>query len=179
MAKFADLDEFLESSLTLPVGGRMYVIESPDAELGLWCQRLYTLALQIQQGETPSPIPPLKALPDDPDQTPITAESNASVPQDERLFRRLLGPVWDQLHADRVPWHKIKMVAETAVFWVGAGLELAEAYWNSGGNPEALSPNRKARRSTNTGGANTTKKPASGNGTKSRVTGSRRSARRS
>lgn len=179
MAKFADLDEFIEDTLTLPSGGKAYTIPSPDADLGLWCQRLYTLALQINEGQTPSPIPPLKALPDDPDQTPLTADTKGAVSQDERLYRRLLGPVWDQLNADGVTWPRIKMICETTVFWVGAGLEVAETYWNSGGNPEALRPNRKARRSTATGGASSTKKAVSGSGTKSRATASKRLAQKS
>lgn len=176
MARFGNLDQFLEDTLTLPVGEHEYVIPSPDAALGLWCQRLYTVALQINEGETPTPIPALQALPGDPDQTPLTADTKGKVAQDERLYRRLLGPVWDELHANNVSWPKIKVIAETAVFWAGAGLEVAEVYWSSGGNPEALRPNRKARRSTPTGGASTTKKPGSGSGTKSQPTASKRSA---
>lgn len=166
MAKFGDLDERFEDFLTLPVGGKPYVIPSPDAELGLWLQRLVGIGMAIQQGAAPEEIPPLKPRPGVADDIEISVKGGV-VGDEHALYRRLLGPVWDELHVDGVSWAKIKMVSETAMFWVGAGLPVAEAYWDSGGDPEALAPNRQARRSRSTGGANTTRSQNSTSTTKS------------
>lgn len=174
MAKFRNADEFFDDTLTLPAGGKEYTIPAPDAELGLWCQRLMSAAWSIQTGGQPEDIPPLPALPDEEDQTPITATAKAEVPADQRLYRRVLGPVWDQLKADAVSWPKIQLIAQTAVFWIGSGLEMAEQFWNSGGDPEALAPSRRQRRSTATAGANTTRSRSSGTSTRSRKTSGKR-----
>lgn len=163
---FVDLDELLDDTLPLPIGGRVFAVPSCDAELGLWCQRLMSAAAAINAGQKPLPVPPLKPLPgsDDPE---IVADG-AQVPADEALYRRLLGPAWDELQAAGVGWEKITVVAQTAIFWVASGRAAAEAFWNSGGNPEASAPNRRARRSSSTGGATTTRSPNSGSTTKSR-----------
>lgn len=174
MGAFTNYDEFADDSITLPVGDKAYTIPGVDAQLGLWCQRLMSVALQVQQGQQPQPIPPLPALPDDPNQNPITADGNGNVEDDQRLYRRVLGPVWDQLLADGQSWPKIQLISQTAIFWIGSGLEMAQRFWESGGNPEAVAPSRKARRSTATAGASTTQKPSSGSGTKSRRTNTKR-----
>lgn len=171
MAQFGDLDERFDPDLTLPISGVKYVIPSPDAELGMWLQRLMAIGMSIQNGGKPESIPPLKPRVGHPEDVEITADGGVVGDGDEHaLYRRLLGPAWDQLWADKVPWAKIKMVGETASLWVGSGVPAAEAYWNSGGDPEALAPNRAARRSRATGGANTTRSRNSTSGTKSRKT---------
>lgn len=165
MALFEDLDQFLDDTLQLPVGGKIYTIGSPDAELGLWIQRVMSVGVAIHQGQTPSPPPPLR----NPDGTTIEAK-DGFVQADEALYRRLLGPVWDELRVDGVPWLKIEMVAQTAMIWIATGVDAAQAFWRAGGRPEAQAPNRRARRSTSTAGANTIKPVASTNGMKSRAT---------
>jgi hypothetical protein len=168
---FRDLDELLDDGLPLPISGKIYRIPPADAELGLWCQRLISLGMAVQMGETlPEGAPPL-TLDDD--------DENA-------LYRRLLGSrqnaegewvggVFDELIADGVNWERIKIVGQTAMFWVGAGRELAEAFWNAGGDPEAFPPRRRpSKASTRTAAGSTTKRAGSTSGTRSRKTGSHR-----
>lgn len=153
---FDDLDQYFDDTLSLPVGGKTYVIAGPDAETGLFCQRLMTAGVAASAGlPTPASMPDLK-MDDD-------AET--------AFYRRILGDVYDQLVADGVSWPKIQIVAQTAFFWIASGKEMAEAFWRSGGDPKASSasaaPNRASRRSTSTAAARTTKPRASTSGTKS------------
>lgn len=183
MARFGDLEQYFEDTLTLPVDGRGYVIPSPDAELGLWAQMLMAAGVAIQAGETPAPLPPLPPRPGVPGDRVIRAVGNVVDDASEHaLYERLLGPVWRRLLDDGVSWPKIQIVAQTALMWVGGGLEMAEAFWVSGGDPNAVAPpNRAARRAASTpgtGGANTTRSPNSTSGTRSPRTGGGRSRRR-
>jgi hypothetical protein len=162
---FKDLDDFFHDSLDLPIGAKIYSVPSPDATLGLWCQRVLGAGISIANGGDPDTIPNLPQELDD---------------QEERdLYVRLLGPVWDQLQADGVSWERIRMVGQTAFIWVGGSRELAEQFWNSGGDPKASAPNRSARRagSTSTAAGGTTPPLVSGNGTRSHKTGTARSGR--
>lgn len=169
MTKFADLDEFLDDTLELPGGnGKTYRISSPDVELGLWVQRVLSAGVAAAKGGTPLPIPDLRNI----DGTIITS-ANGVIPQDEALYQRLLGPVWGELKADGVPWNRVQLISQTAMFWVGTGIDTALAFWNAGGRPgEAPAPNRQTRRaaSTSTARGTATRKPASTSGTKSRKT---------
>lgn len=161
---FVDLDEVFEDGLPLPVGGKVYRVPSCDGELGMWCQRLMGAALVIQQGgQAPPEMPSLTIDGDD----------------EMALYRRLLGPVWDELHRDGVSWDRIQLVAQTSFIWAGAGRTEAERFWNSGGSdPKAVLPNRKARRSgsgTGTGAASTSRNSGSTNGMKRQPKKSKRS----
>lgn len=173
MPRFDDLDEFLDDTIELPGGnGKVYRISSPDVELGLWVQRVLSAQITAAKGGPVSAVPDLRNI----DGTVITAVDGV-IPQDEALYQRLLGPVWGELKADQVPWNRIQLIAQTAMFWVGTGLDTALAFWKAGGRPgEAPAPNRQARRakSTSTAGASTTKPRASTSGTKSRLTAGKR-----
>lgn len=152
---FVELDEVFEDFLPLPVSGKIYRVPPTDGETGIWCQRLMSTAVAVANGgDMPADMPKLDFEGED----------------EIALYQRLLGPVWDELHADGVSWPRIMLIAQTAFIWAGSGRTIAEEYWNSGGtDPKALTPNRKARRSagtTSTGAAGTTRKPASTSGTK-------------
>lgn len=155
---FRDLDEVFEDTLPLPIGGKVYVVPAPDAELGLWCQRMLSAGLMIQAGQSP------------PDGLPSLTLDDAD---EVELYRRMLGGTYDQMIDDGVSWPKIQLVAQTALFWIGSGRPLAEEFWASGGDPEAFPPPRR-KTSTRTGGGNTTKRRASTSGTKSRRASSKR-----
>jgi hypothetical protein len=157
---FQDLDAVFDDTLPLPTGGKVYVVPAPDAELGLWCQRMISAGLMIQAGQTPPDNMPKLTL-DDSDE--------------EALYRRMLGDTYNELINDAVSWPRIQLIGQTALLWIGSGRPLAEEFWNSGGNPEVFPPQRKPLRGlTGTGAARTTKRPGSTSGTKSRRATSKR-----
>ncbi|WP_171074152.1 DUF7426 family protein [Nonomuraea basaltis] len=130
---FKDLDEFFDPTLKLPVGGKTYVIPPPSGEVGLLCQRLMHAGLAAQTGQ-------------DVDEEGLTklAEAVLDDDQEKDLYRRILGPVWDELFTDKVLWPKIQHVGQTALIWVAAGLEAAAKHWESGPEGEAQAPTRTA-----------------------------------
>ncbi|MEV0236871.1 hypothetical protein [Nonomuraea sp. NPDC050786] len=159
MTSFRDLDEFFDPSLRLPVGGKTYVIPPPDAEVGLLVQRLMHAGIAAEAGQ-------------EVDQEGLNqlAETVLTNDSDEKdLYKRILGPVWDELFADQVSWPVIQHVGETVMLWVGAGLEAAARHWEAGAG-EAQAPNRKARRAA-ASQARSTRSRGSRSGT-TRTTGS-------
>lgn len=159
MASFRELDEFFDPSLRLPVGGKVYVIPPPDAEVGLLCQRLMHASLDAEAGKDV-----------DEDGLNQLAETVLDDDQEKDLYRRILGPVWDELFADRVSWPVIQHVGQTALIWVAAGLEAAAKHWESAAG-EADAPNRAQRRAT-ASAARSTRSRGSATGT-TRTTASR------
>ncbi|MEU1880836.1 hypothetical protein ABZ470_26315 [Streptosporangium sp. NPDC020072] len=161
MTQFQDLDEFFDDSLRLPVGGKTYVIPAPDAEVGLLCQRLMHASLAVEQGEEV----------DDPQLNELAA---VVLDDDEErdLYQRILGPVWDELRADRVTWPRIQHVGATALVWVAAGKEAAAKIWGSGGAGEAPAPNRATRRAA----AKSIRSRGSGTTTRTTASPSRKAA---
>jgi hypothetical protein len=158
---FQDLDTLFDDTLPLPIGGKVYVVPAPDAELGLWCQRMVSAGLMIQAGETPPENMPKLTLNDE---------------DEEALYRRMLGDTYNELINDAVSWPRIQLIGQTALLWIGSGRPLAEEFWNSGGDPEAFPPARRRTRpgSTSTGEARTTRRRGSTSGTTSRRGGSKR-----
>lgn len=163
---FGDLDRYWSPGLTLTVRGQEYTVPLPSAELGLWCQRIASTAGAIHQASTQQEIQ-------------AAVEKIESLPEldgeDLTLAQRLLGPVYDQMVADKVPFPYIEFCGNTAYVWIIAGEEAAERFWKSGGRPEAMRPaNRGERRAakkatgqTNTAAASATRSQASGSGTRS------------
>lgn len=150
---FKTLEEFLGDSLDLPVRckdgqTRVFTIPSPSAEDGLKVEKVMSEGIRAANGQAPL---------------------NSQVLDDAEeldLYRMALGGVYDDVfkHLD---WPRFRHIAMTAVMWITAGLDVAEQYWNSDGDPKAApGPNREARRSSAV--ANGTRQPASTSGTKSR-----------
>ncbi|SDL73099.1 hypothetical protein SAMN05421874_12822 [Nonomuraea maritima] len=156
MASFKDLDEFFDPTLPLPVGGKTYVIPPPSAEVGLLCQRLMQAGVAAHSGQAV-----------DAEGLNQLAEVVLDDDQEKDLYQRILGPVWDQLIADKVAWPKILHVGQTALIWIAAGMEPAAKHWESGSAMgEAEAPTRtaaSAATSTRTRGSatGTTRKTAS------------------
>jgi hypothetical protein len=160
---FKDLEEFFDDALRLPVGGKEYVIASPDAETGLWCQTMVERAGEIERR---------RAAGDD------VAHETLDDEQETDLYRRVLGATHDEMVADGLSWEKLKHCGMTAFLWAAGNKTSAEKYWESGGDPELLTPptNREQRRAsarasgspTKAGGAagSKTRNRASTNGTK-------------
>lgn len=145
MAKLKALDEFFDDTLTLPVGGKEYTIPAPDAETGLLCQRLMQAGVAAAAGQ----------------QTDLSDLAELDDDQETDLYKRCLGPVYDQLIADKVTWPRIKHCGVTAFLWIAADLDTAMKFWDAGGAPEALAPTRAASEAA----ASTTRSRGSTSGT--------------
>jgi hypothetical protein len=151
---FKDLDEFFEDTLSLPVGGKTYVVPGPSAETGLWAQRL------IESGKAA-----------------YFGKATAELDDDEEtnVYQRVLGPAFDEMVANGVLWKRIQHCGVTALIWCAGNEAAAEQYWEHGQSPEfqARAQNRATRRSgskkkTGSAAATTTRKATSTNGTKKR-----------
>jgi hypothetical protein len=93
-----------DPTLDLPVGDKTYSVPSCDAPTGLWVTGMMT-------GAAEEPV----ELDDD----------------DERnLYQRVLGPVYDEMLADGVPWPAFKRVGSAVLLWIAFGEGAAERYWN-------------------------------------------------
>lgn len=134
MTGFRDLDEFFDDSLRLPVAGKTYVIPAPDAEVGLLCQRLMHAGLAAEQGQAV-----------DGEELNKLAAVVLNDDEEKDLYKRILGPVYDELFADGVKWPRIQHVGATALVWVAAGKDAALKHWESGAG-EVPAPNRATRR---------------------------------
>lgn len=154
---FRQLHDVFDARLRLPGrDGKAYAIPEPDRELGLWCTALCSAGLALNLGQELTDKMPALQL-DDEDEL--------------ALYRRILGPVWDELEADGLGFPTQKHYALTAFFWIGMGEDAAMTYWNSGG--KASAPSRAARRhpqqatasTPSTAAASTTRARASTSGT--------------
>lgn len=167
---FKALDQVFDPRLKLP--GRLdpetgqpskfYYVPEGDLEVGLWCVRMVLAVGELQRtGKTPEGPPP---------------QLRFEGPQETELQRRLLGDaLLAELAADGVGKATVDFMTQVAVVWHSSGIDMAEAYWNSGGNPgdflraaRRAAQRQQAKNLIATGGANTTRRPASTSGTRSR-----------
>lgn len=128
MAKLKALDEFFDDTLTLPVHGQDFTIPAPSAETGLLCQKLMQAGVAAASGQE-TDLADLAELDDD---------------EETDLYKRCLGPVYDELLAAKVSWPVLKHCGMTAFLWIAVNTDAAMKFWDAGGNPEALAPNREA-----------------------------------
>jgi hypothetical protein len=128
MAKLKALDEFFDDTLTLPVGGTDYTVPAPTAETGLLCQRLMQAGVAAASGK----------------ETDLTDLADLDDDQETDLYKRCLGPVYDQMLAAKVSWPVLKHCGVTVFLWIAVDVDAAMKFWESGGDPEALAPNRAA-----------------------------------
>lgn len=92
------------------------------------------------------------------------------------LVKDMLGPVYDEMVADGVPLAFLTRVGETLLCDFQFGRTYAAAFWETGGDPKAMTDhmkalgNRASRRSKSTGKGTATQSPASTSTTTSRHT---------
>ncbi|MFB7278047.1 hypothetical protein ACFCZV_13145 [Streptomyces hydrogenans] len=151
-ANFKVLDEFLGDSLDLPARCkdgeiRTFHIDSPDAEQGLKVEKLMEIGIRL--AADPEAAPDAAALDD-------VAELN--------LYKAALGAAYDDA-LRLLPWAAFKHLALTASLWISQGLDAAETYWNSGGDPSQLGPANRAERRASSRAAKSTPTRASRSGT--------------
>jgi hypothetical protein len=161
---FKTLEEFLGDSLELPVRCtdgelRTFAIPSPPAEDGLKIEKIMTEGLRVAEGGA--------AL-----DTEVLDDAG-----ELDLYRMALGGAYDDVFK-HLAWPRFRHVAMTAVMWITGGLDIAEQYWNSDGDPKvAKAAQNRAQRRASSAAASTTKRPASTSGTSTpRATGRARKA---
>jgi hypothetical protein len=175
MKRFADLDTFLagdEPGLELTIGGTIYTVPPPDAETGLWCERIAAAAGNVHMAKTDAEI----------DAASQEIEKLPTLPGDLTFAQRVLTvDTYAAMVAGGVDHVRIRIAASTALAWIVSGEQAAEAVWIAGGRPESPGPNRATRRASNSMDVERTMKPpVSMSGTNSQSTSRRaRKARRS
>jgi len=111
---YGDLAARLRPGFDLPIGGTTYHVPEPSAKDGLWLQALMdgaaTLALTSHLGAA--------------NQTVLADDE-----QERTIYEIALGPAYQQMLDDDVPWPVFKHAGTTAwVHWV-RGAEAGERFW--------------------------------------------------
>lgn len=138
-------EEFAQEPLEFPIGGKVYRLEPYDIPTGLKLTKVIT-----RQDEEFAQLPP------------------------EELYKLALGNLWDQMVADGVSLAAVSRCGLTAISDFQYGREMAEAAWEKGADPKAISAYlmrnlpRAGRRSQSTGGASKTPSRARSKATTSR-----------
>lgn len=145
----AYLDE--DDHLVIPWQGKEYRVRPVSARIGLRCERIMAAAEQAVRDED----------------APLDQEVLSDA-EELDLYPDLLGDVYQQMIDDDVSFRRLKLAANTVMIWTVYDEDHASEFWAAGG--KAPAPNREQRRAatTRTGGASTTKRPASGTGTNTR-----------
>lgn len=126
---FKALGELLDQSLTLPVNGKAYTVPPPSAKTGLRVQAIMQAAATAADGGK-------------------VDEAILADAAERDMYADVLGTAHAAMVEDDVDWPTLKHCAVTAMVWIVQNKDAAERYWNSGGDPSRLAPNRKARRSS-------------------------------
>lgn len=137
---------WLDGDLVLPIAGKKYRVPEFDAELGMRVE----VILNASRGKA--------------------TERQQQILSDEEerdTYRDVLGPAYEQMVKDGVTWPRLRHAALTAMFHFNISPEMAEQHWNRGVQEgKAPAASRPGTRRT-TAAASTTKRPASGSGTRS------------
>jgi hypothetical protein len=128
---FQQLGELLDSTLALPVGDKTYTVPAPSAATGLLVQAIMQAAATAADGGQ-------------------VDEAILADAAERDMYADVLGTAHAEMVADGVDWPTLKHSAVTAMVWIVQNKDAAERYWNAGGDPSRLAPNRKARRSSDT-----------------------------
>lgn len=151
-----DLSAYLDDdALDIPVDGRTYRIESPDAETGLRLTAMATLGGKIADGDAEVSADELESL-------------QLDDGQEQDFTRMVLGKTLDEMVADGVTWVKIQRVTRYAFLYFAMSPEAADQAASKGVlQGEGAAPNREQRRQASRDGASKTQKQGSTGGTTS------------
>lgn len=118
---FKDLGDWAElGGLKLPINGKVYALPAVSAELGPRLQLLMSAGVTVGLGQDLA-ADHLQVLDDQ-------AESD--------LYRDILGPVYDEMVTDKVPWSALKHAAMTGLVDATVDRATAEQYWEDMGKPQ-------------------------------------------
>lgn len=138
MANFQAVDEYLEDWINLPIGGKTYRVNSPDAKTGLLVSRLMSVAVDLAAGHEVEEDARMQLILDDKDELD--------------MMTRVLGKeTLDAMIEDKVPWPMVQHALQTTMIWVAQGLPSAEAFWVSvmpGKGPGQKPPQDRKKKAT-------------------------------
>lgn len=145
----AFLDE--DECLVLPWKGKEYRIEPVSARTGLRIEKIMSAAEKAAR-----------------DKDAKVDDQLLSDAEELDMYTDVLGDVYEEMLEDGISFRRLKLAATAAMMWTVYDEDIAIEFWEAGG--KAPAPNRQQRRAatTRTGGASTTKRPASGTGTSTR-----------
>ncbi|MFB8763843.1 DUF7426 family protein [Nocardiopsis alba] len=129
---YKELEDFLDSDLTLPIRGKKYTCPDPGWENVLWLEQRMKTVMKAAQGADLSN-----------DDREVLNDADT-----DELFATALGDAYETMLDDGLPAAYIRHAGLTAVMHWSVGEEQARAFWESGGDPERLaaSGNRAHRR---------------------------------
>lgn len=163
MPKFPELDASLGETLDLPVNGKVYSVPPLDAETWARFSAQFTRLSD-------------KAAKAESDDEEVADDRNEAT-----LYRRGLGPVYDELAKDGATWAQIRVCGKTALVWHLHGTEVAMKMWTEGGSPKPTSTSETTEPTETPAAAPSTPSPASESGTtrsrKDRASNGRTSSR--
>lgn len=150
-----DLTSFLDDdAIDVPIDGKTYRIESPDAKTGLFLASLANVGVKAASGG-------------DVDQADID-RLDLDDAKERDFMEMVLGDTLAELVSDGVKWTKIQRLSRYCFLHFAVGEEAADDALKSGAlTGEAPAPNRAERRAGSRGAATTTKRRASTAGTTS------------
>jgi len=147
MATF-DLTEYLEDDAVVLEGirserhpeGKAYRFESPSAKIGLWLQHLLEFGIKV------SLIGKAAAAGEDIDAAAIPDPGKLVLDDDEErdLYRKVMGPTYDELLDDGVSHGRIQRVFQLLLMHWGANRDIGSQI--AAGLPEAPGPVNRAEK---------------------------------
>lgn len=143
MSQFQDLAELLDPFLPLPIRGKTYRVPSPDVTTGLRAQATVAIAVKVRAGQQ------------------VDAADVASLQLDDdqelEFTQSMLGPVFEEMRDDELPWEYVRHAAKTVFMWLISDRDEAAKVWASLGNDprpvpkDHKAPAKKTRSSTKKG----------------------------
>lgn len=172
-----DISEFFDGTLTYRnvvskthPDGRTYVVPEPDAKTGLWLSSMGDSAVQSGSGIAISKEAMARLKLDD--------------DQERSLYQIVLGPAYDEMLADEVPWPKLKGIATDAFLYHAVSQELADfvrglTLGEAAARPDRADPSKKPNSTGTTRqkkGGSASKKASTATRARTRKPGSIRSS---
>lgn len=159
-----DLNDVLDLTLRLPIGGKVYEVQPPPAAIGAELMNRLALGIYAEAG------------------LPITDEIRGAIEvSDDDLpdFARMcLGENYDEMVDAGLDGSRIEFCVTTAFYAWTVGKDFAEHYWETAGKPAGASLRVTPPTETRTlpAVASTTRSSGSRSGTRTRKASSRRAS---
>lgn len=162
-----DLNDVLDLTLRLPIGGKVYEVQPPPAAIGAHLLNRLAMGLYANAGLPMDQV--------DEEARGLIEVADEDLPD---FARMCLGDTYDAMVADDLDSVRLEFAVTTAFYAWTVGKPFAEHYWETGGKVvgSAEGPERPTATPTPEAEASSTPSPASPNGTKRRRKGSRSSS---
>lgn len=121
-----------------------YTVSSPRADIGAYLVELTGIMTRIDTySSRDEPIP---------DKLQESLEA-LKAPDDYAAdqIKAVLGPVYDQMLADNMPFEVVRTAAATIMVWVNTDMETAREFWDRGGRPVPTNRSQRRRKNSSRG----------------------------